>query len=680
MRCLRLTALMFAVAISSVGAEHNPLLPRPQKAEYGSGRLWVRDLKICLGSPSGLEDRFAATELSRLLKERTGLEVPIWETSGQSAVILLNRTGGLDPLPMPDEQPGPDSREAYQLRVTPTAVEITGRSSAAVFYGVQTLSQLVEGEGDQASLPEVTIQDWPSMAYRGVMVDVGSQGAMSKVEEIKRQLDFMARWKLNQYYFYSETNIELRGYPLLHPEARFTQNQVRQIIAYGRERHIDVIPCLELYGHLHELFRIEKYAELADLPHGGEFNPGNPKVRALLNDWVDQFSQLFPSAFVHIGFDETWQIAQAAKQQGAGATPAKLFIEQLNTVANGFEQHGRRVMAWGDIMVKFPDIVSQLPPRIIAVPWYYEATPDPEYKFWMVPLVAKGIPHVVASGVNNWDHILPDFDTAFENIDTFLDAGRKSKALGLINTTWNDDQQNLLRQCWPGLAYGAVASWQPAPVDRAHFFPDYARLMYGSTVAADVASALQDVTQAETVLQKATGGGTIDAMWIDPFTPVFLKRAQEHWDDLRKARLFAEDAEEHLGRALSLGADPTVLDSLVVGSRMLDYACMRLLYAVEITDTWEHRRQAKDYPEGAWELMYAGISHSDLLDEITELRQVYRANWLAEYTSYRLGKALSRWDAEYEYWRGLEARLEAFSREYKSRQPLPPLDSITKAR
>ena len=164
---------------------------------------------------------------------------------------------------------------------------------------------------------------------------------------------------------------------MLNPEARFTQDQVRQIIAYGRERHIDVIPCLELYGHLHDLFRIEKYADLSDFPHGGEFNPSNPKVKALLSDWVDQFAQLFPSAFVHIGFDETWEIDKAAKQEGIGATPAKLFIAQLNNVANRFEQHGRRVMAWGDIMVKYPDIVAQLPPGIIAGAWYYAATPDP---------------------------------------------------------------------------------------------------------------------------------------------------------------------------------------------------------------------------------------------------------------------------------------------------------------
>jgi hypothetical protein len=677
MHYLRLTALMFAVTVSSVGAEHSPMLPGPQKAEYGSGRLLVRGLGICFGSPPSAEDRFSAAELSRLLKERTGIEVPIRESRGQSPVIVLTRTGGVDPLPMPDERPGPESREAYDLKVTTAGVEIRGRSSAAVFYGVQSLRQLLEGEGGRTSLPEVEIDDWPSLAYRGVVVDVGSEGAMSTLEEVNRQLDFMARWKANQYYFYNEANIELRGYPLLNPDARFTQDQIRQIIAYGRERHIDVIPCLELYGHLHDLFRIEKYADLADFPHGGEFNPSNPKVKALLSDWVDQFVQLFPSAFVHIGFDETYQIEKAAKQEGAGVTPARLFIEQLNNVANRFEQHGRRVMVWGDIIVKYPDIVAQLPPDIIAVPWYYNATPDPEYKRWLVPLVTKGVPHIVASGVNNWTEILPDFNTAFENIDTFLAAGRKSKALGLMNTLWNDTQQNLLRQCWPGIAYGAIAPWQSTPVDRAQFFSEYARLVYGSAIAPDVAIALEDVTQAESALKKVVGS-TTQAMWDDPFTPVLLKGAREHREDLRQTRLWAEDAEEHLYRALSSGGDPTTLDSLLVGSRMLDYTCMRYLYAVEMADTWEHQRQQKEPPASFREVVYGGIIYDDPLDEITELRRIYRANWLAEYTPHRLGKALGRWDAEYEFWRGLHARFRAFDREHKSGEPLPPFDSIVK--
>jgi len=678
----RLLAIVLVLAVTSVAAEHSPLLPRPQKAEYGNGQLRVRDLGICFGSKPSLEDRFSATELSRLIKERSGIEVPIWENCDHKPALVLTRTGAVDPLPMPDEVPGPQSRESYSLKVTAAGAEIRGRSSAAVFYGVQTLGQLIEGQGEQAVLPEVEIDDWPSMAYRGVMVDVGSEGMMCTPEEVERQLDFAARWKVNQHYFYNEANIELQGYPLLNPGARFTQDQVRQFIAYGRERHIDVIPCLEMFGHLHDLFRIEKYADLADFPHGGEFNPENPKVKTLLRDWANQYTQLFPSWFVNIGFDETWQIAKAAEQLGASATPAKLFVDQLNFVAQLFQQRGKRVMAWADIMVKFPEIVAQLPPGLIAGPWCYDAKPDPEYKHWLAPLVEKGVPHLVVTGVNNWDEISPDFDTANENIDTFLAAGRKSHALGLINTFWTDSGQNLLRQCWPGLAYGAIAPWQSTPVDKAHFYSEYSDQVYGAQAGAEVAVALQDLTQSETDFQKAAGDGSTDALWEDPFTPRALSRSREDHEDLRQTRLLAEDAEEHLMQAVALGGDAKVLDSLLVGSRLLDYAGMRYLYALEIFNTWEPQRQLPQPPKSLWEAIGPGIwpqTHgrfSDLMDGITELRAFYRANWLEQYTSYRLGTALGRFDAEYEYWRRLQARFQAFAGQYKGGQPLPSLDSM----
>src|SRR5205809_607797 len=123
--------------------------------------------------------------------------------------------------------------------------------------------------------------------------------------------------------------------PKFRPPRRrgcFTREQVGRIIAYGRARHIDVIPCLELYGHLHDLFRVERYSDLATIPNGGEFNPANPRVLALLTDWINQFASLFPSPFVHVGFDETWEIETAAKHQGTGTGPAKLYIRQLENV------------------------------------------------------------------------------------------------------------------------------------------------------------------------------------------------------------------------------------------------------------------------------------------------------------------------------------------------------------
>ncbi len=646
----------------------------------------IRGLKICFGSNPSEEDRFAAAELSSLLKERTRLEVPVSESCHEGPVIVLTRTGGVDPLPLPDEVPGPQSRESYELNVTPDRAEILGRSSAAVFYGVQTLRQLVEGKGNDASLPAVHIEDWPSLAYRGVMVDVGSEGMMCTPEEVKRQIEFAARWKANQYYFYNEANIELRGYPLLNPDARFTQDQVREFIAYGRQRHIDVIPCLEMFGHLHDLFRIEKYSDLSDFPHGGEFNPENPKVKALVESWVNQYTELFSSWLVNIGFDETWELAKAAEKQGSSATPAKLFVDQLNYVAHLFQQRGKRVMAWADIMVKFPGIVKDLPPGIIAGPWYYSPTPDPEYKRWLTPLVENHIPHLVVTGVNNWVEITPDFNTAWENIDTFLAAGRKSHALGLINTFWTDSGQTLLRQAWPGIAYGAIATWQSSPVDRADFYADYAGQVYGPTVGPEVGDALADLAQAQTDFQKVVGGGSMYAVWEDPFTATSLKRSRDHRDDLHQTRLEAESAEEHLMRALALGGDPRNLESLLVGSRLLDYAAMKYLYSLEISDTWERQHQSPEHAKSLWEAVGPGIwqqTHSrlsDLTDGITGLREFYRKTWLAQYTSYRMGTALGRFDAEYEYWRHLQVRLQAFAGQYHGDQPIPPLDSIVHER
>src|ERR1700757_745509 len=433
---------------------HKVLLPQPQQIHYGPGRLRVRGLGIRLMPDPGVEDRFAAQQLSNCLSDVAQEPVRVSQGETGTAQIALKRTGDLRALPLPGEHAGPTSREAYTLKVTPEKGELYAASSAGRFYAVQTLCQLVEGIAAEAVLPEVEIHDWPSLAYRGTMVDM-SHGPLPTEAEIKRQLDFLARWKANQYYLYSEATIELEGYPLLNPEGRLSKDEVRRIIAYGRERHIDVIPNLELYAHLHDLFRVEEYSPLSDLSHGVEFNPSNPAVMHLLSDWISQLSELFPSPFVSIGFDETFQIEMAVKEQGASASATRLFVKQLTDVAHLFQQRGKHVMAWADIMVKYPDIVAQLPPELIAVAWYYTADAnDREYKHWLGPLVAKSVPHFVQPAVTSWAQIVPDFDTSFENIDTFIAAGRKSNALGVINSLWADDGQLLLRMSLPGMAYG----------------------------------------------------------------------------------------------------------------------------------------------------------------------------------------------------------------------------------
>jgi len=668
---LTVLCMMCPVATS---AAHNSLLPRPQQINYGAGHLAVRGLAIEFASAPAPEDRFAAEQLAKWLGSAAGAEIPIREVKGNGPAIMLERTGAVDALPMPGEKPGSDSRESYELKVAPSGVSIRARSSAGIFYAAETLRQLVEGEGEQAVLPEVEIHDWPSLAYRGTMVDM-SHGPLPTVEEVERQLDFMARWKANQYYFYSEDSIELKGFPLINPEGRFTQDQVREIIAYARQRHIDVVPCLELYGHQHDLFRVERYSELGFIRYGKDFDPRSQKINSLLADWIDQFSQLFPSSFFHIGFDETGETKKLS------SNPDKLYMNIFLNVSKLVRDHGKTVMVWSDMFAKYPTLIPQIPSGTIIVPWGYEHT---VYEPYWKPFATLSIPRFIASGVSIWDQILPDFDMSFDNIDNFLAAGRAHGVLGIINTVWTDDVMVLMRPALPGIAYGAIASWQIPPVDRSQFFSDYAEVVYPAAMRAQLSAGLRGLSEAESRLATAIGEETGPQLWDDPFEPDRLSRIHAHLEDIHAARRAAEDAQAQLMQALRIHGSHLALPELLLEARLMDYASMKYLYADQISGFWQQLGKSPNPTDLSF---YSGEIYShdhsriaDLLDVISNLQEPYRVAWLEEYTPYRLRRVMARFDGELDYWWTVTKRLEYFENHFREGDTLPPLDSFTRPR
>ncbi len=678
---MRHVLLVLLIGCNAIGlaAEHRPLLPQPQQIQYGSGQLPLRGLSVSVGTNPSPEDQFAAQELSSALSGLAGTTIPV--ATGNRAVTLV-RTGAVEALPGPDDHAGPDSREAYEIRIDPRGAEIRARSSAGLFYGVQTMRQLAEATGGDAYLPEVSIHDWPALAYRGFMMDM-SHGPLPTEAEIKRQIDFLARWKANQYYFYSEASIALRGYELLNPDGRYTEEQVRRIIDYARARHVDVVPCAELYGHLHDLFRVERYADLALIPHGGEINPRNERTQALVADWIQQLAALFPSPWFHIGFDEPWELERAGNILG-GVDPSSLYIERMKQTFELVQKAGKRPMFWADvksgaqIFVKYPALFSQLPKSVIAVPWHYDPLPD--YSDFVAPFAREHVPQVVAPAVWCWNEIAPDYSITFANIDGFVADGRKFGALGIMNTGWTDAGQVLYRTALPGMAYGAVAGWQTAPVNRSQFLSDYAAQMYPASVAADVAAALDKLSAAQGSLTKILGGGTIYRLWEDPFDPTRLQRAEANLDGLHQERLLAEDAQERLQRALASTQDTYSLPSLLVAARMLDYAGMKYQYAGEMSGFFRTAGKNPTRPDISFLLRQTSVvDHgriADLLDAITTTREKYHSAWQDEYTNYRLGVELGRWQMEYEYWTRFQMRLESLFRTFKKGDTLPSLEEL----
>jgi hexosaminidase len=677
-----LAFLAALTALASAGAApHNPLLPRPQEVHYGSGSLALKGLSIRFGAPPNVEDRFAAEELAVRLSALTQTAVPIRTTGARGRSIVLHRTGDGPPLPHNNETTGPDARESYTLNITSKGAEICGPSSAGLFYGVQTLLQMAEGCGAGAALPVAEVRDWPMLAYRGFMMDL-SHGQLLRVAEIERQLDLLARFKANQYFFYSEAAIELEGYELVNPEGRYTRDEVRHIIGYARQRHIDVVPCLELYGHLHDLFRLEKFADAALPRYGSELDPANPRVLAMLDDLIAQTAQLFPSPWYHVGFDEPWALGKFGAS--TGTDPYRKYIEVLRHVSGEAQHHHKRLLFWADmlsgaqIFSKHPELIHELPAESIAVPWVYSALTN--YDPYITPLAQLNVPTVVAPGIYNWNEAFPDYHRTFSNINGLIADGKKHKALGVLNTGWTDCAQTIYRQSLPGLAFGAAAGWQAEAVDPHTFFGDYCRQMYPTTIAGEIAAALEELSRAEEIYINVLGGSTMRVFWTDPLEPSRLAHLERFQAQLRQARLLAESAQERLQRASRLAPDPT-LPSLLLAARMFDYLGMKNLYVVE----WAgYFRQLKEKPDAEMaglllNTQMAAQDHgmiTDLMDSVTGLREEYRRAWLEESTSYRLGTALARWDAETEFWRALQSRVQHVLNGWKQGDPFPSVDAI----
>jgi hypothetical protein len=677
MKRLLFCLTMFPVAIAL--ADHNALLPRPQQVQYGSGTLALRGLSVRFASPPSAEDQFAAEQLASGLSAVSQTKVMI--EGGKARSIVLNRTGEGGALPADNESTGPDSRESYTLQMTPKGAEIRARSSAAIFYGVQTLLQMVEGTGAEAVLPAAEIKDWPVLTYRGVMIDF-SEGELIRVSEVQRQLDLMARFKANQYYFYCEASIEFEGYDVVNPNGRYSREEVRQVIEYARQRHIDVIPCMELYGHMHNLFRFEKYADLGLPRYGGEYDPRNPRMYEILDNWIEQTAKLFPSPWYHIGFDEPWSLGKIGVVPGKD--PFKTFMDVLRHISEQARSHGKRICFWADIdqgastLSNHPELLKEVPAGAIACPWVYEVRTN--YAPFVEPLARLGIPTIVAPGVWGWNELFPDYHRSFFNINGLTATGRKFHTLGMLNTTWADSQQTIYRLTYPGIAFGAAAAWQPEPVNTNTFFRDYCAVVY-PVAAAEIASALDELSTAEEIFERVLHEDTQSAFWSDPLAPSHLKKLQAGEPEVRRARLLAESAQERVQRAMRISADPT-LKSLLLAARLFDYLGMKSLYAVEWADYF---RQLKENPRKELVQLYIGNQMNsttygmltDLREMISELREQYREAWLDQATPFRLQSALYRWDAEWNYWTAVQRLLtQQVLQGWKEGEPFPPLESI----
>jgi hexosaminidase len=310
--------------------------------------------------------------------------------------------------------------------------------------------------------------------------------------------------------------------------------------------------------------------------------------------------------------------------------------------------YNKRLLFWADIAEKYPELLGILPKDMIANAWEYNAAPDFTKK--IKPFRDAGLDVFVSPGANNWVHIWPNFDVAFVNVRNFVRDGQKFGALGMLNTTWDDDGEALFGMTWPALVLGAGCSWQQGECSIERFLNSYDWAFYRNSDNA-FRDVIQDLDRTHQLMGQARLGGALNEhFWVDPFTETgshFTGRALPVMHDLRLAAEHALESLLRNGDKARLHAD--TLNYMTVAAMRLDLLGMKVQFADEINsyyrDAYSNQQDRTRVRRDMVEITSTNARLEDLRDATTRVRGYYSDLWLKENRPYWLGNVQVRYDS-----------------------------------
>jgi hexosaminidase len=473
------------------------LIPQPFSVEPASGvfRLGAR---TDITHAASKELCFAANELAEALRPLTGLPLPVNENCDAVGGSIHLASGSID---------SNFGAQGYALDITQDGILLQAQTGQGVFHGIQTIRQLIpEAAAIGAHIPKdgwpipcVRIIDQPRYEWRGLMLDSGR--CFMPVPVIKRYLDIAAYLKLNLFHWHliedQGWRAEIKAYPKLtevgafwHPEQHrhgfYTQNDMAEVVAYAAERHITVMPEVEIPGHT--LAAMFAYPDLCctgqPVENAGHqkdlYCAGNEGVYEFIETVIAELCAIFPGPFFHIGGDEApkdrWKECpkcQASIKAEGLKDEDELQGYMTGRVAAMLAARGKRIMGWEEIL----DGKDQLPPDAI-VQWWRRRPPHSN----AYALAAARAGFDVFSSPNNWAYTIwpvnptgrfhmnrtTDLTEAYEADFTpkELSASEQAHFLGGEICMWMDDRElhHIDNRLFPRALALAEALWSPLAV------------------------------------------------------------------------------------------------------------------------------------------------------------------------------------------------------------------------
>ncbi len=408
-------------------------------------------------------------EYALLLKESL-------QECGCSCSVRRGGSGGTVSLAADESMP----EQKYYLEIGEKGIRIVGGGDSGILYAVQTLRQILQQSG--LLLPHMEVTDWPDYEVRGFYHDA-ARGRVPRMEWLEALVDTLSFYKINQLQLYIEHSYLFAGMSeLWRDDTPLTSDDILALDRYCQKRGVELVPSLSTFGHLYKLLSTTQYRRYCELPDAGgqpfgfkqrmdhhTINVSDKDAFSLICDMIAQFLPLFSSKRFNICADETFDLGRGKnKERAEREGKDRLYMDYVKKLCAFVTEQGSTPMLWGDVLLGFPQLASELPEEAICLNWGY--APDQSEESTRI-YAGTGVRQYVCPGVGGWNQFINLQRSAYENISRMSSYGVKYGCEGLLNTDWGDfGHINHPAFSIPGMICGAAASWNAGEL------PEYERL------------------------------------------------------------------------------------------------------------------------------------------------------------------------------------------------------------
>lgn len=433
------------------------LLPKPKQMEIRTGTFALGYQSRIVIDPQILENgRVYASILKSCAWTSAGLSLKMVAGKPKAGDIFLTLTHVLSP-------------QEYCLEIEENRVTVFGGDGAGVLYGVETLCQVMEQCG--AVLECVKVTDKPDLLRRGYYLDE-TRGRVLKLDYLKKVVDRLCRYKINELQLYVEHTYLFEGLSeMWRDETPLTAQEIMELDAYCRERHVELVPSLSSFGHLYTLLSTKTYGELCEMENSWKqpfsyidrmrhhtINVGDERALPLIKRMLEEYMSLFSTDKFNFCGDETFDLGKGkAKPLADEKGVHRIYIDYIKELCEFLVEKGKQPMFWGDVICGEPELVKELPENVICLTWGYAPDQSDEAARKMAE---TGVKQYLCPGVSSWNHWMAHIENSYENIVRMCSYAQKYEAIGVLNTDWGDFGHITHPEfSVPGMIYGAAFSW-----------------------------------------------------------------------------------------------------------------------------------------------------------------------------------------------------------------------------